>query len=100
MKRIVPSIDSRPKSRFSKPNSLPSEPPSRQQLDWRRTAARHEPEEAVAKDYGDQRAVIKFFYEQFGSPPESEWKGRYGTVSRMGDCAPKGDTPSPPPALQ
>jgi hypothetical protein len=61
-----------------------------------RTAAQHEPEEAVAKDYGDQRVVIKFFYEQFGSPPESEWKGRYGTVSRirlrMGDCAPKADT--------
>ena len=59
--------------------------------------AQHEPEEEpIAKDYGDQRVVIKFFYEQFGSPPEEQWKHRYGTISRirsmMGDCAPKPDT--------
>ena len=63
-----------------------------------RTAARDNTSEddAVAKDYGDQRVVIKFFYEQFGSPAEADWKGRYGTISRirsrMGDCAPKPDT--------
>ena len=40
--------------------------------------------------------MIKFFFEQFGSPPDEDWKGRYGTISRirsrMGDCAPKPDT--------
>ena len=41
-----------------------------------RTAAREEDGDALAKDYGDQRVVIKFFYEIFKSPPEEEWKGR------------------------
>ena len=55
-------------------------------------------EEAKAeqKNYGDQRVVIKFFYEQFGSPPEEEWMGKYGTVwrirQRMADSAAKADT--------
>ena len=35
--------------------------------------------EAAQKNYGDQRVAIKFFYEHFQSPPEEEWKGRYGT---------------------
>ena len=48
-----------------------------------RTAAQHEPKEAVVKDFGDQRVVIKFWYEQFGSPPEEHWKQRYGTISRI-----------------
>ena len=52
--------------------------------------------EKEQKNYGDQRVVIKFFYEQFNSPPEDDWKARHGTISRirsrMGDCAPVPDT--------
>ena len=62
-----------------------------------RTAAREELEEdVVVKDFGDQRVAIKFFFEMFGSPPEDEWKHRYGTISRirqrMAGCAPHKDT--------
>ena len=48
------------------------------------------------KDLGDQRVVIKFFYEQLGSPPEEDWAGHYGTIGqirlRMGDAAPEART--------
>lgn len=62
----------------------------------KRAESRIEPDESVAKNYGDQRVVIKFFYEQMHSPPKEEWKQRYGTISRirllMGDSAPKPET--------
>jgi hypothetical protein len=54
-----------------------------------RTAAAED--EPPAKDYGDQRVVIKYFYELFKSPPEfdaegrSNWDDRYGTISRIRD---------------
>ena len=55
-----------------------------------------EQDEEAEAEQSDQRVVIKFFYEHLGSPPEEEWKGRYGTVSRirlrMGDAAPTPDT--------
>lgn len=52
--------------------------------------------EKEQKNFGDQRVVIKFFYEHFNSPPEAEWKGVHGTISRirsrMGDAAPCKET--------
>ena len=55
-----------------------------------------EEEAEVTKDYGDQRVVIKFFYEMLGSPPSGDWKGYHGTISlirmRFGEGAPKPDT--------
>ena len=52
--------------------------------------------EPIRKDFGDQRVVIKFFYEALGSPPKDAWAGRYGTIGqirlRMGDCAPESRT--------
>ena len=66
------------------------------ELQARKKAQASSPEEPVTKDYGDQRVVIKFWYEHFGSPPEDEWKQRYGTISRirsrMEGCAPTPDT--------
>lgn len=66
------------------------------ELQARKQAQASSPEEPVTKDYGDQRVVIKFWYEHFGSPPEDEWKQRYGTISRirsrMEGCAPTPDT--------
>ena len=47
----------------------------------------------MAKNYGDQRVAMNFFYASLGSPEEEEWKGRYVTASqirmRMGAFAPK-----------
>lgn len=59
-----------------------------------RTAACEKPAEDT-KNFGDQRVVIKFFYEMFGSPPEEDWSGRYGTIQRIRarfmDFPPKAD---------
>ena len=61
----------------------------------KRVAARTEEdaeEDPSTYDLGDQRVVIKFYYDQMGRPDERHWKGRYGTISRiklrMGDCMP------------
>ena len=61
-----------------------------------RVAARTEEdaeEDSGTRDFGDQRVVIKFYYDMLGRPDERHWQGRYGTISRirvrMGDCAPE-----------
>ena len=73
--------------------------PATQQASRKRPAAgpsEEEEEAEVTKDYGDQRVVIKFFYEMLGSPPSEDWKGYHGTISlirsRFGEGAPKPDT--------
>ena len=57
-----------------------------------RTEEDAEDEDPSTHDVGDQRVVIKFFYDELGRPNERHWQGRYGTISRirvrMGDCAP------------
>ena len=49
-------------------------------------------EDPGTHDAGDQRVVIKFYFDILGRPNERNWQGRYGTISRirvrMGDCAP------------
>ena len=52
----------------------------------KRVAARTEEdaeEDPITYDLGDQRVVIKFYYDQLGRPNERHWQGRYGTISRI-----------------
>ena len=43
-------------------------------------------------DDREKRVVVKFFFEQLGSPPEEDWSNRDGTISliraKMGESAP------------
>ena len=48
-----------------------------------RTEEDAEDEDPSTHDVGDQRVVIKFFYDELGRPNERHWQGRYGTISRI-----------------